>query len=85
MYAADGVSHCYLWKWAEVSKSSKGRPSRKPGGKTATPSCPPIYQERDGSVIRGIAFQGAQDYGKVINLALRHPPPPPYIRQPALK
>lgn len=43
----------------------------------ATHSLHPINQDRDCLVTRGISFQGARDYGKVINLALLHPPPPP--------
>lgn len=49
----------------------------KPGGLPATHSVSPINQDKNSSVTGGISFQGAQDYGKVINLALLHPPPPP--------
>lgn len=54
----------------------------KPGGLPAPRSLGPIHQGKNSSVTRGISFQGAQDYGKVINLALLHPPTP-YIQQPA--
>lgn len=50
--------------------------SSKPGGLPATHSLSPINQDKNSSVTGGISFQGAQDYGKVINLALLHPPHP---------
>lgn len=83
--AADGASHRCLPRWGEDAESSRtGGVSSPPGGLPAARSLRPVNPEESSSVTGGISLQGARDYGKVINVALRHPPPhPPYIQQPA--
>lgn len=44
------------------------------GGLPAARSLRPVHPDESSSVTGGISFQGARDYGKVINVALRHPP-----------
>lgn len=76
--AADGASHRYLPRWGEDAESSRtGGVSSPPGGLPAARSLRPVNPEESSSVTGGISLQGARDYGKVINVALRHPPPPP--------